>query len=175
VNDPFARMPEVYRFEVTSSDVDDGHPFRLPQMSGVFGVKGGADISPQLKWSGAPQGTGSYAVTIYDPDAPTGAGFWHWAVANIPGSTSGLPTGAGDEGGAALPSGSFQLPNDARLARYLGAAPPPGHGMHRYFIVVHALDIENIAVPPEATPSFLGFNIMPHTLGRAVLVATAEQ
>jgi Raf kinase inhibitor-like YbhB/YbcL family protein len=168
-------MPEVAPFEVTSSDVADGQPFRLPHMSGIFGVAGGADISPQLEWSGAPQGTKSYAVTMYDPDAPTGAGFWHWAVANIPASTTGLSAGAGDEGGAALPAGSFQLPNDARMARYVGAAPPPGHGMHRYFIVVHALDTEAIAVPHDATPSFLGFNMVPHTLGRAVLLATAEQ
>jgi Raf kinase inhibitor-like YbhB/YbcL family protein len=173
-NDPFARLPEAAEFTVTSTTVADGAAFSAEQYSGLFGVPGGADVSPQLSWSGAPEGTKSYAVTVYDPDAPTGSGFWHWAVADIPATVTELPEGAGDENGSGLPKGAYQLPNEARLARFIGAAPPAGHGPHRYFIVVHALDVESIGVDAQATPAVLGFNISSHILGRAVLVATAE-
>lgn len=174
VNNPFARIPETVEFEVTSEDIKNGEAFSLPQLSSKFGVKGGEDVSPHLKWSGAPEGTKSFVITVYDPDAPTGSGFWHWAVANIPASVTELPTGAGDENGRNLPKGSYQLANDAGISRFIGAAPPAGHGVHRYFIVVHALDVEDIGVPKEATPAFLGFNMFGHTLGRAVLMATCE-
>ncbi|VBB07730.1 ybhb/ybcl [Lucifera butyrica] len=170
----FAKLPKVPSFKVTSKDVKDGEAFALPQFSGIFGVEGGQDISPQLSWAGAPERTKSYAVTIYDPDAPTGAGFWHWAVANIPANVTELPTGAGDNTGSKLPQGAIQLPNDARAARFIGAAPPVGHGEHLYVIVVYALDVEDIGVPADATPAFLGFNMSGHTLGRAVMTATAE-
>ncbi|MFJ7213035.1 YbhB/YbcL family Raf kinase inhibitor-like protein [Amycolatopsis sp. NPDC098790] len=170
VNDPFARLPEAAAFSVTSTSVADGAAWPLEQWSS--GVPGGKDLSPQLSWSGAPEGTKSYAVTVYDPDAPTGSGFWHWAVADIPATVTDLPEGAGDDTG--LPEGAFQLPNDARVARYLGAAPPAGHGPHRYFVVVHALDVDSIGVPADATPALLGFTMAGHILGRAVLTATAE-
>lgn len=173
-NDPFARLPEVAAFTVTSSTVSDGAAWPPEQLSGLFGVPGGKDRSPQLSWSGAPEGTKSYAVTVYDPDAPTGSGFWHWAVANIPATTTELPAGAGDDSGSGLPEGAVQLPNDVRAARFIGAAPPPGHGRHRYFVVVYALDVDSIDVPADATPAFLGFTMAQHTLGRAVLTATAE-
>ena len=135
-------------------DVTDGSTLATPQLSGIFGA-GGEDVSPQLSWSGAPDGTQSYVVTCYDPDAPTGSGFWHWAVLNIPSSVTSLPTGAGDESGSGLPEGAVQLQNDAGLARYLGAAPPPGHGTHRYFFVVHAVDAPALDVPATATPAFI--------------------
>lgn len=173
-NDPFARHPEVPSFTVSSNTVADGAPWGPAQMSGIFGVPGGADVSPQLTWSGAPEGTRSYAVTVYDPDAPTGSGFWHWAVFNIPASVTELPEGAGDEGGSGLPAGAVQLRNDAGLARFLGAAPPAGHGQHRYFIVVYAVDVEDLGVPAEATNALLGFNLFSHTLARATMVVTAE-
>ncbi|WP_033337757.1 YbhB/YbcL family Raf kinase inhibitor-like protein [Catenuloplanes japonicus] len=167
MNDPFARLPEVPAFTVTSTSVEDGAPFADAQ-------RAGKDLSPQLSWSGAPEGTQSYAVTVYDPDAPTGSGFWHWAVADIPASVTSLAEGAGDDTGSGIPDGAYQLPNDARLARYIGAAPPAGHGPHRYVIVVHALGTAKIGIPAEATPAYLGFNIAGHILGRAVLTATAE-
>ncbi|MEU0387335.1 YbhB/YbcL family Raf kinase inhibitor-like protein [Streptomyces chartreusis] len=173
-NDPFAKLPDVPSFTVTSTTVDDGGTWPAAQMSGIVGVPGGKDISPQLSWSGAPEGTQSYAVTVYDPDAPTGSGFWHWAVADIPATVTHLPEGAGDDTGSGLPEDAFQLPNDARLARFVGAAPPPGHGPHRYFVVVHALDVDHIDVPADATPAYLGFTMAGHILGRAVLTVTAE-
>jgi len=111
---------------------------------------------------------------MYDADAPSISGFWHWAVANIPATVTALPPGAGAGTGSGLPHGAIQLPNDARLARYIGAAPPPGHGPHRYFITVHALDVEDIGVPAEGTPALLSFTMAAHTLGRATIVATAE-
>ncbi|MER7982935.1 YbhB/YbcL family Raf kinase inhibitor-like protein [Streptomyces sp. NPDC095817] len=171
-NDPFARLPQVASFTVTSTTVTDGAAWPPEQCSS--GLPGGKDISPQLSWSGAPNGTKSYAVTIYDPDAPTGSGFWHWAVADIPATVTELSEGAGDDTGSQLPKGAYQLPNDARVPHYIGAAPPAGHGQHRYFIVVHALDIPGTGVPADATPAVLGFTMAGHTLGRAVLIATAE-
>ena len=123
MNDPFARLPVVPSFTVTSTDVTDGQALPPAQMSGIFGVPGGEDISPQLSWSGAPAETKSYTVTMYDPDAPSGSGFWHWAVADIPASVTGLPAGAEDGTGEHLPAGAVQLPNDARLA--------PSSAVHR--------------------------------------------
>ncbi|GAB6897657.1 YbhB/YbcL family Raf kinase inhibitor-like protein [Kineosporia succinea] len=174
MNNPFDRLPQVPSFTLTSTAAAPGQAFADAQMSGAFGVPGGQDVSPDLTWSGAPESTKSYAVTVYDPDAPTQSGFWHWAVANIPAAVTSLPAGAGDDTGSGLPEGAFQLRNDAGLARFVGAAPPAGHGEHRYFITVHALDVEDIGVPVEGTPAYLGFTIASHILARATVVATAE-
>ena len=174
LNDPFATHPEVPSFTVTSTTLNEGDTLGPDQMSGIFGVPGGEDISPQLSWSGAPEGTKSYAVTVYDPDAPTQSGFWHWAIADIPATVSELPEGAGDDTGSGLPEGTLQLRTDAGTTRFIGAAPPAGHGPHRYFFVVHALDVEKIGVPEDASPAFLNFNFLGHILGRAVLTVTAE-
>jgi len=172
--DPYADLPSVPSFELTSQDVGDGEELATPHLSGVLGA-GGADASPQLSWRGYPGQTKSFVVTVYDPDAPTASGFWHWAVVDIPAATTSLPTSAGDQTGGALPSGAFQLRNDAGIAGFLGAAPPPGHGKHRYFIVVHAVDVESLGIAREATPALLGFNLFGHTLARARLVPWYEQ
>jgi Raf kinase inhibitor-like YbhB/YbcL family protein len=163
--DPYARLDPVPSFTVTSDDVVDGQP--LP--AALFGADaGGEDRSPQLSWSGAPAGTKSFAVTLYDPDAPTGSGFWHWAVADIPVGVTSLAAGA------PAPEGATVLKNDIRQAVFAGATPPQGTGVHRYFVVVHAVDVESLGVDPEATPALLGFNLHFHTLGRAILVGTGE-
>lgn len=172
--DPYADLPQVPSFDVTSSDVRDGEELPNAQVSGLFGA-GGADVSPQLSWRGFPEQTKSFAVTVYDPDAPTASGFWHWAVVDIPGGVTSLDSGAGDEAGASLPQGAFQLRNDGGLARFIGAAPPPGHGRHHYHVVVHAVDVESLGIPPDATPAFLGFNLFSHTLARARLVGWFER
>jgi len=172
--DPLAGLPGAAAFTVTSTTLADGAVMPVEQLSGIAGVPGGKDISPQLSWSGAPVGTKSYAVTVYDPDAPTGSGFWHWAVADIPATVTGLPEGAGDDVGSGLPDGAFQVPNDRREARFIGGAPPVGHPAHRIFIVVHALDVEHIGVPADCTPAWLGWAMAFHTLGRAVLTGLAE-
>jgi Raf kinase inhibitor-like YbhB/YbcL family protein len=172
-HDPYADLPKVPSFTVTSTDVADGETLAVPHRSGIFGA-GGEDRSPQLSWSGFPEETRSFVVTCYDPDAPTASGFWHWAVVDIPASVTDLPGGVGDEGGAGLPAGAFQLGNDAGLARYLGAAPPAGHGPHRYFFVVHAVDVPSLEIPAEARPAVLGFNLFSHTLARAAIVPVYE-
>lgn len=169
---PYEFLPEVASFTLRSNDVEDGGILDSVHMSKIFGVPGGEDRSPHLSWSGFPEGTGSFAVTVFDPDAPTGSGFWHWAVFNIPATITELGTGAGD--GTGLPREAEVLPNDARLARFLGAAPPAGHGIHRYLFTVHALDVEKLEIPADASVAFLGFNLFGHTLGRAVLTATCE-
>jgi Raf kinase inhibitor-like YbhB/YbcL family protein len=170
---PYDQLPKVPTFSVTSTDVTDGQRLPMPQVSGIMGA-GGEDRSPQLSWSGFPEETRSFAVTVYDPDAPTASGFWHWAVVDIPASVTELPSGAGDEAGGGLPAPAFQLPNDARMSQYVGAAPPEGSGRHRYFVVVHAVDTETLDLDRGATPSYLGFNLFTHTLGRATIVPWYE-
>lgn len=170
--DPYAALPDVPAFDVRSDDVSHGQRLADPHASGAMGVPGGEDRSPHLSWSGFPSETKSFAVTVYDPDAPTASGFWHWAVFNIPASVSELASGAAS---GELPEGAVQLRNDAGQAGYLGAAPPGGHGPHRYFTVVHAVDVDRLDVPAEATPAFLGFNLFSHTLARAVITPTFEQ
>lgn len=167
-NTPYDQIAAVPTFSITSTDVKDGEVLLSAQVSGIFGA-GGSDTSPQLSWSGFPAGTKSFAVTVYDPTAPTGSGFWHWAIANIPADVTELATGAGDGEESSLPEGALQLANDASLKRYLGAAPPAGSGKHDYFIAVHAVDVEKLDLPENATPAFLGFNLSDHTLARAVI------
>ena len=170
---PYDPLPKVPTFEVTSTDIAEGQTLSNPQVSRILGA-GGQDVSPQLSWQGAPAGTRSYAVTCYDPDAPTASGFWHWAVLNLPADTTELATGVGDQAGGELPDGAIQLNGDAGVPGYVGAAPPPGHGPHRYFFVVHAVDVESLDVPRTATPAVLGFNLFFHTLARATLTAVYE-
>lgn len=170
---PYDKLPKVPSFTVTSTDLKDGQQLGLPQMSGIFGA-GGNDASPQLSWSGFPKETKSFVITVYDPDAPTICGFWHWGVIDIPVATTNLPSGAGTSNSPKLPSGAIQLPNDAGIPRFLGAAPPAGHGKHRYFITVHAIDIPTLNLPPTSTPAILGFNLFMHTLARASIMGWAE-
>jgi Raf kinase inhibitor-like YbhB/YbcL family protein len=171
---PYESLPSAASFSLTSSDLREGEKLAMPQVSGILGA-GGQDGSPQLSWSGFPSGTKSFVVTMYDPDAPTVSGFWHWAVVNIPGNVTELPAGAGNESGSVLPQGAFQISNDARMARFLGAAPPEGHGRHRYIFSVHALDAERIEIDKGATPAFLMFNLFGRTLGRAFLTGWYER
>ena len=173
--DPYQFLPAVPSFDLTSTDVSDGAPMPAPNASAVFGVEGGEDVSPQLSWAGFPPGTRSFAVTVYDPDAPTASGFWHWAVFNIPATVTEFASGAGSSDGAGLPDRAVQLRNDAGIVGYVGAGPPPGHGPHRYFIVVHAVDDEHLDVTDDATPAVLGFNLFGHTLGRATITPTFER
>jgi hypothetical protein len=172
---PYDFLPEVPTFSLTSTDITDGGKLADSQLSAAFGVPGGGDVSPQLSWSGAPEGTKSYAVTCFDPDAPTGSGFWHWAVANIPANVTELAAGAGAPDGGSVPGGALTLANDAGMRGFVGAAPPPGHGEHRYFFTVHAVDVDALELPDSASPAFLGFNLFSHTLGRATITAVYER
>jgi Raf kinase inhibitor-like YbhB/YbcL family protein len=173
-NDPLAGLPDVPAFQLRSTDVAHGEPLPLAQRSFLFGAEGGRDLSPQLSWTLAPRKTKSFVVTMYDPDAPTGAGFWHWAIADIPADSTELATGAGAESGALLPRRAFHLPNDVGIRGYVGGSPAAGSGEHRYYFVVHALDVHQIKVAPTATPSYLGLHLVHHVIGRAVLIATAS-
>lgn len=172
---PYAGMRQVPEFVLTSADIQDGEP--LP--SEVYAAHAaGANRSPQLSWSGFPEGTRSFVVTCFDPDAPTGSGFWHWAVGNLPVTVTSLAAGAGAApgapGAALLPEEAITLPNEQREPAFTGAAPPEGTGVHHYWFVVHALDVERIDVDPGATPAVLGFMMRDAVLARAVIVATGE-
>ncbi|HEX4108083.1 MAG TPA: YbhB/YbcL family Raf kinase inhibitor-like protein [Solirubrobacteraceae bacterium] len=173
-HDPYAGLPSVADFTLRSDDIAHDQKLATAQLSGIFGA-GGSDTSPHLAWSGAPEGTGSYVVTLYDPDAPTVSGFWHWAVFNLPASVTELASGAGDAEGSGLPAGAVTLRNDAGLRQFLGAAPPEGHGRHRYYTVVHALNVPALEVDADATPAFLSFNLLGCTVGRAMLVPWYER
>lgn len=169
---PYDFLPQLPGFSLSSADISDGQPLKMAQVSGIMGA-GGEDVSPQLTWSGFPEETRSFAVTVYDPDAPTASGFWHWAVANLPATVSELPSGAGD--GSLLPGDALTLCNDAGMRRYIGAAPPSGHGVHRYFVAVHALSVERLELAEDASPAYLGFNLFMHAIARAVIHGTYEQ
>ncbi|GAA2541194.1 hypothetical protein GCM10009860_22520 [Microbacterium mitrae] len=171
--DPYAALAELREFApmtLTSANFADGSALPLTAWSAE---RGGADVSPQLSWSGAPEGTKSFALSVFDPDAPTGSGYWHWAVFNIPASTTSLLEGAGDPGSDLLPPGAITLPNEARVEQYSGSAPPAGTGTHRYFFVIDALDVETLDLAPGSTPAILGFNRHFHSLARGVLIGTA--
>ncbi len=168
--DPYAYLPKVPSFTLSSRTVRDGHPLPTAQLSGIFKVPGGKDVSPQLSWSGFPRATKSFVVTMYDPEAPTGSGFWHWLVADIPATTVSLPANAGTPAAKLLPAGALQLPGDANANRYIGGAPPANSGIHDYYLTVTALDIPKTGLPPTTTGALLGFTIAGHTLARATLV-----
>ena len=169
-HDPYATFRPAPALEVTSTDVEQD---RVVPAAHWGAAMGGKDVSPQLSWSGVPEGTRSVAVTVYDPDAPTGSGFWHWAVYNIPPEVTELPRGAGHPDGTGLPTGAVTLPNEVRQRHYAGPTPPEGTGRHRYFFTVHALDTE-LELDPDSTPAVLGFNCGFHTLARGILVANAQ-
>ena len=162
---PYDRLPRVASFELTSEDVRDGEELAQPQVSGIFGA-GGEDISPQLAWSGFPESAGSFAVTCYDPDAPTGSGFWHWWVADLPADATGLAKGAGS--GTGLPAGAVQARNDFGTIGYGGPCPPKG-ARHHYEITVYALDVEKLGVGKDASPAVFGSHAHAHALEKATL------
>ncbi|MGI9595752.1 MAG: YbhB/YbcL family Raf kinase inhibitor-like protein [Acidimicrobiales bacterium] len=171
---PYDSLPDVPSFDVTSSDVADGQMLPMPQVSGIFGA-GGQDVSPQLSWSGFPAETKSFVVTCFDPDAPTGSGFWHWKVVDIPASVTELATDAGAQDGSGLPDGAITINNDAGLPGYLGSAPPAGHGPHRYVFAVHAMDCESLGIDNSVSNAIAGFNMFGKVLARAVITPVYEQ
>ena len=161
-------------FTLHSEAFDDGQTLPAAQRGAATGP-GAGDESPPLSWSGAPAGTRSFAVTMFDPDAPGRGGFWHWAVLDIPADVTSLPAGAGSRAGHGLPSGAFQLRNDGGSVGYFGAAPPKGHGPHHYVITVHALDLESSGLDAGASPAKLEARLGPHILARASLTGIYER
>lgn len=167
--DPYAELPELPTFTLTSTDVAEGRSMPQAQVSGIMGA-GGQDVSPQLSWSGAPEETKSYVVTMYDPDAPTPSGFWHWCLSNIPGSVTELATGAASN----PPEGAVKHRNDGGTDEYLGAAPPEGHGPHRYILCVTAVDVAALEVDEDTSPAAVNFNLFTHGIARALLTPVHE-
>lgn len=169
---PYDFLPQVPALTVESDDVRDGE--RKPEAH-VFNDWGmsGQNLSPHLRWSGAPEGTKSYAVTCYDPDAPTGSGFWHWILFDIPANVTELPTGAGSGDFKGLPEGAQHARNDFGNKRYDGAAPPPGYP-HRYLFAVHALSVEKLGLDSDSPPAMVGFNITANTLARGYIAPIYE-
>ena len=165
----FAFFPDVATFEVSSDDVADGATLAQAQVANFMGYSG-ENLSPQLSWRGFPPTTKSFAITVHDPDAPTGSGFWHWVVVNIPVDVTDLAAGAGSDGSTELPDGVVQLRNDAGTIGYVGAAPPAGDPAHRYVHTVHAVDVERLDVGADAAPAIAGFNLRFHAIARAQIV-----
>ena len=166
---PYDFMPAVPSFELHSDDVADGQMMTDNQVYNAFGMTG-KNISPSLSWSGFPADTKGFAVTCFDPDAPTGSGFWHWVLVDITASVTSLPAGAGHATGSGLPAGAMHLRNDYGSSDFGGAAPPAGDPPHRYVFAVHALDVPSLELEPGTTPAVAGFNLRFRTIARAVLI-----
>lgn len=158
---------------LSSPTVHDGKTMENVQIFNGWGCTG-KNQSPALKWTDAPAGTKSFAVTMYDPDAPTGSGWWHWAMIDIPGDVHSLPAGAGARGSHDLPKGAIQLRNDFGFVGYGGACPPPNSKPHDYTITVYALNVPVLDVPADASPAYAGFFILQHKIGEARLIAPTK-
>jgi Raf kinase inhibitor-like YbhB/YbcL family protein len=154
-------------FRLTSTDVTNG-TFKPSQIFNGFGCTG-ANVSPNLTWRGAPQGTRSFVVTLYDPDAPTGSGFWHWLVINLPASATSLPTGASRS--AALPAGALETRTDFGAPGYGGPCPPAGDKPHRYVFTVYALKVDALDLDAQASGAMVGFMVHSNAIGSATFTA----
>ena len=169
---PAAKKPAAgtaaAKFKLVSPDIGQGKTIAADQVFNGFGCRG-KNLSPAFFWSGAPAGTKSFALTAYDPDAPTGSGFWHWVVYNIPASTESLPAEAGDTKKKGMPVGSVQGRTDYGTFGYGGPCPPPGKP-HHYYFRLYALKVEKLEVPSDATAALIGFNINANMLAKAELM-----
>ncbi|GJG86042.1 kinase inhibitor [Gemmatimonadetes bacterium T265] len=165
------RSPAMPRagFVLTSADAPANGRLTEREVANTFGCSG-QNVSPALSWTGAPAGTKSFAVTVYDPDAPTGSGFWHWLVYNLPATTTSLPAGAGSQGGT-LPAGAVQATTDYGAPGYGGPCPPKGDGPHRYIFTVHALKVDRLDLPATGTAAVVGFNLHANALATASFTA----
>lgn len=156
-------------FTLSSPQLKDGGVMGADQVFNAFGCTGG-NISPELVWSNPPDGTKSFALTIYDPDAPTGSGWWHWVVSDIPASARSISLDASAR--KALPAGAVESLTDFGTPGYGGACPPPGDKPHRYIVTLYALNVEHLGVTPETLPAMAGFSRHGKILGQASLVVT---
>ena len=160
-------------FTVRSNSFNDGdYLAKTHILSAAFGFGcEGDNQSPHLAWSGAPTGTKSFAVTCFDPDAPTPSGFWHWVLVDLPADVTSLDTGAAS---GALPGSAFMVRNDGGEKAFMGATPPEGDQVHRYFFVVHAVGEDSLGVDSDVSPAVVSFNLASKTLGRAILHGTYQ-
>jgi len=155
-------------FKVSAPDLESKGRITAAHVYNSFGCSG-QNISPAINWSNAPAGTKSFAVTAYDPDAPTGSGWWHWVMYNIPASATGIPAGAGN--GRNAPSGSQQGNTDFGTKGYGGPCPPVGDKPHHYHFKVFALKTEKLDVPGNATAAMVGYNLNANKLATATITA----
>jgi Raf kinase inhibitor-like YbhB/YbcL family protein len=153
---------------LSSPEVKNGATIKNEQVFNAFGCTG-KNISPALTWSGAPAGTKSFALTVYDPNAPTGSGWWHWVVFNIPPTATGFPKNAGDLKANLMPQGVVQGRTDFGAPGYGGPCPPKGDKPHHYIFTLYALDVDHIDADANASAAFIGFNIHFHTLAKATI------
>jgi Raf kinase inhibitor-like YbhB/YbcL family protein len=156
-------------FAVSSSDIVEGKMLTSQQVFQGFGCAGD-NRSPQLTWRGAPSGTKSYAITVYDPDAPTGSGWWHWTLVNLPPSTTSLPAGAGGPAGA-LPAGARQGRSDYGQFGFGGACPPAGDKAHRYQFTVWALKVDQLPIDEQSSGALVGYMLNANVLAKATMTA----
>lgn len=157
------------KFSLSSPDIKNNGPIAAEQVFNGFGCSGG-NVSPALKWSGAPKGTKSFALLVHDPDAPTGgAGWWHWVMVNIPATASGLDKGAGKGDGSALPAGAQQIATDFGAPGWGGPCPPAGDKPHHYHFTLYALKVDKLDLPQGATASLAGFMVNTNSIGKARL------
>jgi len=157
-------------FTLTSPDIATGRKMALAQVFNSFGCTGN-NVSPALSWSHAPQGTQSFALLVHDPDAPTGSGWWHWVVYDIPATANSLPAGAGDPKTKTLPSGTLQGRTDFGSYAYGGPCPPPGK-VHHYHFQLYALKVPKLVeVPGDASAAFIAFNVHANAIGEAEITA----
>ncbi|MGE0582632.1 MAG: YbhB/YbcL family Raf kinase inhibitor-like protein [Steroidobacteraceae bacterium] len=154
------------RFTLTSAAFAPGGMLEHEQVFNGFGCDGG-NVSPALAWKNPPAGTKSYALMVHDPDAPTGSGWWHWVVYDLPASAHSLMAGAGAADGKRLPAGTVQGRTDFGSIGYGGACPPKGDKPHRYFFRLYALKVDKLDVPADATAAFVGFMVNANALGMA--------
>lgn len=164
---PVFALADSAQFTLTSTDIVAGKQMKKAQEFNGFGCTGD-DLSPQLSWSGAPAGTVAYAVFAYDPDAPTGSGWWHWQLVNIPADVTSLAAGAGKADKA--PKGSQHIENDYGVAGFGGACPPQGHGVHHYQFTVYALS-KKLELPANASGALTGYMVKANSLGSASIEA----
>jgi Raf kinase inhibitor-like YbhB/YbcL family protein len=166
---PLVAFAEPATFTLSSTDIAQGKSMSKAQEFNGFGCAGD-DLSPQLSWSGAPEGTVAYAILAYDPDAPTGSGWWHWQVVNIPAEVTSIASGAGKAESKTLPKGSMQIENDYGVAAFGGACPPQGHGAHRYQFTVHALS-KKLELPANASGALTGYMVNANSLASSTIEA----
>ncbi len=158
----------AHAMSLTSPDIQPGARIPDEYTFNGFGCSG-KNVSPALSWSGAPEGAKSFALTLYDPDAPTGSGFWHWVMFNIPADITSLAKGAGDPKSHKAPKGAVQSRNDFGMTGYGGPCPPKGHKPHRYQFTIFAVDTERLDADEHASGALVGFNLNFHTLAKATL------
>jgi Raf kinase inhibitor-like YbhB/YbcL family protein len=166
----FAAAP-ASAFEISSPAVGSDNTIQMKNIANVFGCSG-SGVSLPLAWKDVPKDAKSLAISIYDPDAPTGSGFWHWEVVNLPPGTTSLPEGAGEVGNAKLPAGAVQARNDAGFAGYLGPCPPQGDPPHRYVITIFAVNKDKLDIDANASGAVVGFNLHFTTIAKASVTYT---